>query len=109
MKDVLYEVRCLKSSPVINPVSARIISSFDFKHRTSYNTSFNNNNNDNNNNEQNFVSKYCAPKHMLPKNNGKKRKNVLQFLFVILSHIYFSQSPGVGDVALTIHIQHFGM
>ena len=30
-----------------------------------------NNDNDNNNNKQNFVSKYCAPKHTLPKNNGK--------------------------------------
>ena len=71
MKEVLYEVRCLKSNEdmilalirqfkqlshepeklevnfsgsrdnCLNcPVSARIISSFDFKHRTSYNTSF---------------------------------------------------------------------
>ena len=35
---------------------------------------------------------------------GSLGKSVLKFLFVILSHIYFSQSPGVGDVALTIHI-----
>ena len=77
MKEVLYEVRCLKSNedmilalagqfkqlsrepgswvriPLSHlnfsgsrdnclncPASARIISSFDFKHRTSYNTSF---------------------------------------------------------------------
>ena len=33
MKDVLYEVRCLKSNEDM------IISSFDFKPRTSYNTS----------------------------------------------------------------------
>ena len=42
-----------------------------------FNFCINNNNNknsnddDNNNNKQNFVSKYCAPKHTLPKNNGK--------------------------------------
>ena len=59
MKEVLYEVRCLKSTEdmilalagqfkqlshednCLNcPASARIISSVDFKHRTSYNTSF---------------------------------------------------------------------
>ena len=57
MKDVLYEVRCLKSNEdmilalwcariivcdhsVRGSWCARIISSFDFKHRTSYNTSF---------------------------------------------------------------------
>ena len=53
---MLYEVRCLKLNEdfirhfsgswdnCLNcPASARIISSFDFKHRTSYNISFNNN------------------------------------------------------------------
>ena len=56
MKEVLYEVRCLKSTEdmilaltgqllkldnCLNcPASARIMSSVDFKHRTSYNTSF---------------------------------------------------------------------
>ena len=55
MKEVLYEVRCLKSTEDMIlalagqfkldnlsncPASARIISSVDFKHRTSYNTSF---------------------------------------------------------------------
>ena len=34
MKEMLYEVRCLKSN------DPRIISSFDFKHLTSYNISF---------------------------------------------------------------------
>ena len=51
MKEMLYEVRCLKSTEDENfsgscdnclncPASARIISSVDFKHRTSYNISF---------------------------------------------------------------------
>ena len=48
MKEMLYEVRCLKSNEFVGlmcdnclncPASARIISSFDFKHRTSYNIS----------------------------------------------------------------------
>ena len=52
MKEMLYEVRYLKSSEEIQvtqrdsnnclncPASARIISSLDFEYRTSYNTSF---------------------------------------------------------------------
>ena len=36
---MLYAVRCLKSNEdmILAPSSARIISSFDFKHRTAYN------------------------------------------------------------------------
>ena len=59
MKEMLYAARCLKSNedmilalagqfkqlshePMTSamPASARIISSFDFKHRTAYNISF---------------------------------------------------------------------
>ena len=43
MKDVLYEVRCLKSNEdmiYLYMIYLYMISSFDFKHRTSYNTSF---------------------------------------------------------------------
>ena len=41
MKEMLYAVRCLKDFKLNCPASARIISSFDFKHRTAYNISFN--------------------------------------------------------------------
>ena len=41
MKDMLYAVRCFKDFKLNCPASARIISSFDFKHRTAYNISFN--------------------------------------------------------------------
>ena len=42
MKEVLYEVWFLKSTEdmILALASAKIMSSVDFKHRTSYNTSF---------------------------------------------------------------------
>ena len=42
MKGMLYAVRCLKSNEdmILALASARIISSFDIKHRTAYNIPF---------------------------------------------------------------------